>query len=60
MDRKEKLVEEIKKTKAILAESRANYESKPESYSARLLLMSTEVYLVDLLKELDSLKNNEQ
>ncbi len=55
MDQRKKLLEEIEKTKVILAESRENYEKNPESYSARLLLMSTEGYLLDLLKELDSL-----
>ncbi len=53
----EKLIAQIEKTKVILAESQQNYEKNPESYSARLLLMSTEGYLTDLLKELDTLKN---
>ena len=57
MDQVEKLLEQIEKTKVILAESQENYEKNPESYSARLLLMSTEGYLTDLLRELDTLKN---
>lgn len=60
MDQRKKLLEQIEKTKGILAESRENYEKNPESYSARLLLMSTEGYLLDLLKELDSLDSEER
>jgi hypothetical protein len=56
MDRIETLREQIAKTRVILAESQENYEKNPESYSARLLLMSTEGYLTDLLKELDALQ----
>lgn len=55
----ESLKEQIEKTEVILAESRENFEKNPESYSARLLLMSTENYLADLLKQLDSLKTQE-
>jgi hypothetical protein len=50
------LKEQIEKTKAILSESRENYEKNPDQYSARLLLMSTENYLADLFKQLDTLK----
>ena len=57
MDRIETLMDQIEKTKVILAESQENYEKNPESYSARLLLMSTEGYLTDLLKELETLKS---
>ena len=57
MDQIETLMDQIEKTKVILAESQENYEKNPESYSARLLLMSTEGYLTDLLKELETLKN---
>lgn len=56
MNEREKLLEQIEKTKVILAESKENYEKNPESYSARLLLMSTEGYLTDLLKELEALR----
>ena len=52
----EKLLEQIEKTKVILAESQENYENNPDSYSAKLLLMSTEAYLSDLLKEIDAIK----
>jgi len=50
------LKEQIEKTKGILEESQDNLAKNPDSYSAQLLLMSTENYLVDLLKELDALE----
>lgn len=53
------LKEQIEKTEVILAESRENYEKNPDQYSARLLLMSTENYFADLLKQLDTLKNQQ-
>jgi hypothetical protein len=53
------LKEQIEKTGVILAEARENYERNPDQYSARLLLMSTENYLADLLKRLDTLKNQQ-
>jgi hypothetical protein len=53
------LKEQIEKTEAILTESRENYEKNPDEYSARLLLMSTENYLADLLKQLNTLKNQQ-
>jgi hypothetical protein len=56
MDTVDSLKEKIEKTEIVLAESRENFEKNPDSYSAKLLLMSTENYLVDLLKQLDSLK----
>lgn len=59
MDTIESLKEQIEKTKTILAESRENYDKDPESYSAQLLLMSTENYLADLLKELDIAENSQ-
>ncbi|MBM9603628.1 hypothetical protein [Desulfopila inferna] len=46
--------EQIAKTEEILADSRKNYEKNPDQYSAKLLLMSTENHLADLLRELDS------
>lgn len=49
----EKLEEEIKKTEKILAEARENLEKNPDEYSAKLLYMSTENYLSDLLRKLD-------
>ena len=47
------LRKEIEKTNVLLEEARENYEEKPGDYSAKLLLLSTENYLIDLLKELD-------
>lgn len=49
------LQEKIEKAKVVLAESRDNFEKNPENYSARLLLLSTEIYLADLLKQLDTM-----
>ena len=49
----EQIKEEIEKTKVVLSESQENYNKNPDDYSAQLLLMSTENYLADLLKELD-------
>ncbi len=54
------LKEQIEKTEAILAESRENYRKNPGAYSARLLLMSTENYLADLLQQLDILEKNQE
>lgn len=53
MSQMDTLQEKIEKAKVVLAESRVNFENNPESYSARLLLLSTEIYLADLLKQLD-------
>ena len=53
MNHIDSLKEQIEKTKGILKESQDNFTKNPESYSAQLLLMSTENYLADLLKELD-------
>ncbi|TKB06029.1 hypothetical protein [Desulforhopalus sp. IMCC35007] len=44
---------QIEETQVVLRESQENFVKNPESYSARLLLMSTENYLADLLRELD-------
>jgi len=51
----EDLKELIKKTEIILNESRENYKKNPDQYSAKLLLLSTENYLADLLKRLDKM-----
>jgi hypothetical protein len=56
MNQIDSLKERIVKTEVVLAESRENFEKNPDSYSARLLLMSTENYLADLLAQLDSLQ----
>jgi len=51
--------EEIRRTEVVLAESRANYENNPDQYSAKLLLLSTENYLADLLRKLDALTSQQ-
>lgn len=53
MNRVDQLRKEIEKAESVLAESQENYKNNPENYSARLLLMSTENYLSDLIRELD-------
>lgn len=53
MSKIDSLKQEIEKTMTILAESRENLAENPDSYSAQLLLMSTENHLADLLKQLD-------
>ena len=55
MSKIESLREEIQKTEVVLAESRENFENNPDSYSARLLLMSIDNHLTDLLKQLETL-----
>lgn len=57
MGRIDKVKEEIEKTKVILKESQGNYQKNPDDYSAQLLLLTTENYLTDLLKELDALQS---
>ncbi len=47
------LKREIAKTEVILLESQENYKNNRDDYSAKLLLMTTENYLADLLKQLD-------
>jgi len=56
MNQIESLKEQIAKAEVVLAESRENFKNNPESYSARLLLMSTENYLADLLKQIERLQ----
>ena len=53
MSRIDYLRKEIEKAEGVLAESQDNYQKNPDDYSAKLLLMSTENYLSDLLRELD-------
>lgn len=60
MTKIESLKEQIEKTKVILAESQENYRKNPDSYSAQLLLLSTENYLGDLLRELEILQRAEE
>lgn len=49
----EKIKAEIEKTEKILAESIEYLKEKPDDYSAKLIVMSTENYLSDLMKKLD-------
>jgi len=53
IDRITELEQKIAQAKTVLVESKENYDKDPTSYSARLLLMSTENYLGDLLRELE-------
>lgn len=59
MNTLESLEQQIEKTKKLLIETRENYDNNPESYSAKLLHLSTENYLGDLLREME-LRKNEQ
>ena len=54
MDQINSLKQQIEKAEIVLAESRENFEKHPDEYSARLLLMSMENHLSDLLKQLDA------
>lgn len=56
----ESIKKQIEQTKVILAESQENYQKNPDSYSAQLLLLSTENYLGDLLKELEHLQRSQK
>ena len=47
------LKQQIEKAEIILAESRENFNKNPDVYSAKLLLISIENHLADLLKQLD-------
>ncbi len=60
MDTIESLKEQIRKTEKILAESLENLKKNPDDYSAKLLVMSTENYLADLLRKLDELKSDQK
>ncbi len=57
MDTIESLKEQIQKTEKILAESLENLKKNPDDYSAKLLVLSTENYLADLMRKLDGLKS---
>ena len=56
MNEIDSLREQIEKTKIVLAESEENFTKNPNDYSAKLLLMSTENYLVDLIAKFERLK----
>ncbi len=49
------LKEQIKESEKILTESLENLEKNPDDYSAKLLVLSTENYLADLLRKLDEM-----
>lgn len=53
MDQLETLKKEIEKTEQILKESAENLKKNPEDYSAKLLYMTMENHLGDLLQKLD-------
>ncbi len=46
------LKQQIEKAEIVLAESRKNYDKNPDDFSARLLLMTIENHLADLIKQL--------
>lgn len=50
------LKEQVAKAEIVLAESRENFDKNPDDYSARLLLMSMENHMADLLKKLETIK----
>lgn len=56
MDTLTSLQNEIAKAETILHESRENLRQNPDSYSAKLLLISMENHLTDLLRQLDALQ----
>jgi len=64
MSKVDSLKQQIEKAEVILNESRDNYHKNPDSYSAKLLLMSMENHMSDLLiqlqKENDRQKNNKE
>jgi len=52
MNRIDALKEQIEKAAEILSESQENLDNNPGNYSARLLVMSIENHLEDLLRQL--------
>lgn len=56
MDEVAELKEKIEKAEAVLAESVENLKKNPDDYSAKLIVVSMENHLGDLLKKLDSLE----
>lgn len=56
MTDRQSLEEEISKSKKILNESQENLNKNPGDYSARLLVMSIENHLTDLLRQLDKMQ----
>lgn len=53
------LKEQIAKTEGVLSESQKYFKENPGDYSARLLLISTENHLADLLKRLELLQGQD-
>ncbi len=53
----DRIKKELEEADKILVESRKNLEENPNEYSAKLLVMSTENHIADLIKKLDSLKS---
>ncbi len=53
----DRIKKELEEAEKILVESRKNLEENPGEYSAKLLVMSTENHIADLIKKLDSLKS---
>ncbi len=64
MNQIDSLKQQIEKAEIILNESRDNYNKNPDSYSAKLLLMSMENHLSDLhiqlQKEIDIQKDHKE
>jgi hypothetical protein len=56
-DMKLSLKQQIEKAQIVLSESRENFNKNPDDYSARLLLISMENHLADLLKQLPTDKD---
>lgn len=54
MSQIDSLRQQIEQAEVIRADSLENYKKNPESYSAKLLLMSIENHLTDLHKQLDA------
>jgi len=50
------LKEKTREAEKVLAESLENLKKNPDDYSAKLIVMSMENHLCDLLKQLDALQ----
>lgn len=56
MENIDSLKEQIAKAEIVLAESLENFNKNPDDYSARLLLISMENHMADLLKKLETIQ----
>ncbi len=56
MDEIAEVKAKIKEAEGVLAESIENLQKNPDDYSAKLIVVSMENHLSDLLKKLDSLE----